>query len=69
MKNDYEFWNYYLKNISFKILQLCNKKDFVYVDFHIHSNYSSDGKQTIRDIIKKAQEKKLILLQLLIMIL
>lgn len=58
MKNDYEFWNYYLKNISFKILQLCNKKDFVYVDFHIHSNYSSDGKQTIRDIIKKAQEKK-----------
>ena len=57
MKNNYEFWNYYLKNISLKILQLCDNKDFVFVDFHIHSNYSSDGKQTIRDIIKKAREK------------
>lgn len=58
MENDYEFWNTYLKNISSKILRMCDERDYLYVDFHIHSNYSADGKQTVNDIIKKAIKKK-----------
>lgn len=57
MKNNYEFWEEYLLNLKKEIKKLCEKKDFLYIDFHIHSNYSSDGKQTIKKIIESTKSK------------
>lgn len=57
MENNYEFWNKYLKKIKNKILEICDSKKYIYIDFHIHSNYSSDGKQSINDILKSTREK------------
>jgi len=51
MYNDYEFWNDYLKKIYKQIEKLCNEKKELHIDMHIHSNYSADGKQTIKQII------------------
>lgn len=58
MINDYAFWNSYLKKIDDKIKELCNKKDELLIDFHIHSTYSADGKQSIKQIIESTNSKK-----------
>ena len=58
MKNDYEFWNNYLINLKKELLNLCNIKKEIYVDLHIHSNYSADGKQSINEIIESTKNKK-----------
>lgn len=52
MKNDYYFWKNYLDLIRDEISKLCDERDKLYIDLHIHSNYSADGKQTIGDIIR-----------------
>lgn len=57
MRNDYEFWEDYLKRIKKEILKLCDKKETLQIDLHIHSNYSSDGKQTIKQIIDSTHLK------------
>ena len=57
MKNDYFFWEKYLIDVKKAISELCDKKKNIYVDLHIHSNYSADGKQTINDIIKSTRNK------------
>ena len=57
MKNDYEFWEEYLKTIKEKIRKMCYEKDNMYIDFHIHSNFSADGKQSIKDIINNTKNK------------
>lgn len=57
MKNDYDFWETYLKTIKKKILKLCAEKETLQIDLHIHSNYSSDGQQTIKQIIASSQLK------------
>lgn len=58
MINNYAFWNSYLKKIEDKIKELCNKKDELLIDFHIHSIYSADGKQSIKQIIESTNSKK-----------
>lgn len=57
MKNNYEFWNEYLKKIRKTIIELCNQKENIYADMHIHSNYSADGNQSIKQIIESARRK------------
>lgn len=57
MQNDFNFWNEYLFKIKNRILELCNEKEYLYIDMHIHSIYSSDGKQSIIDIINTTKEK------------
>lgn len=57
MKNDFEFWEKYNKYIikRIKSLLLQNKK-YYYVDMHIHTKYSSDGFDSIKAKIKRAQK-------------
>lgn len=55
--NDYNFWNEYLEKINNKIIELCNIKEEIYIDMHIHSNYSADGKQSIKEIIETTMKK------------
>lgn len=57
MENNYAFWNEYLEKLNNKILDLCNRKEELYIDFHMHSNYSADGKQTIKQILDSTNKK------------
>lgn len=57
MQNNYEFWDQYLKIINKKIIELCKIKEEIYIDMHIHSNYSADGKQSIKEIIEATKRK------------
>ena len=57
MQNNYEFWAEYLKKIRKEILLLCKNKNDIYIDMHIHSNYSADGKQNIKQILESTKEK------------
>lgn len=54
--NDYNFWDKYLKNIKNDLMNLCSTKKYIYVDLHIHSNFSADSNQTISEIIKNTNE-------------
>lgn len=54
---DYDFWENYNKKIKKEILNLCNKKDKLKIDMHMHTNYSSDGKQTLSQIIENTANK------------
>ncbi len=49
--NNEEFWQEYLKQVKDKLKDLCSKKNQLQIDLHIHSNYSADGKDHIKDII------------------
>ena len=55
--NDYNFWEKYLNSLKLEIKKLCEEKEKIYVDLHIHSIYSSDGKQTIKEIIETTKNK------------
>ena len=55
--NDYKFWNEYLVKLKKEIKKLCAKKEKLYIDLHIHSNYSSDGKQSIKEILNTTKNK------------
>lgn len=62
--NNNKFWKKYNDYISQKIEELISKKqqseeDVVLCDFHIHSNHSSDGKQSLNDIINEAIKHKI----------
>lgn len=57
MENNYEFWNIYLSKIKDEIINLCKKKKELLIDLHIHSNYSADGKQSLKDIIESTKNK------------
>lgn len=57
MENSYNFWQKYLIKIKNKIIEMCANQEKFYVDFHIHSNYSSDGKQTIDEILNTTKAK------------
>lgn len=57
MENNYEFWKIYLSKIKDEIKKLCNKKKELLIDLHIHSNYSADGKQSLKDIIESTKSK------------
>ena len=56
--NDYEFWEKYNKQVKCKIKKLCRSKSELYIDLHIHSNYSADGKQNLMQILENAKAKK-----------
>ena len=57
MDNNYLFWESYLEKIKDKILELCLSKKELQIDFHIHSNHSADGKQTVKEIIETTKNK------------
>lgn len=53
--NNYDFWEEYLKRIKEKMKILCRSKKELYIDLHIHSNYSADGKQSIGQILESTR--------------
>ena len=57
MGNNYEFWENYLIKLKKEIKKICRLKDNLYIDFHLHSNYSADGKQSLSQIIESTKEK------------
>ena len=59
MKNDYIFWNEYLKKTIKKIEKMIREKDVIYTDFHMHSDYSADGKQSLTQIIERMIKLKM----------
>lgn len=54
--NNKEFWDNYLNNLKEEILKLKETKKEVYLDIHMHSNYSADGKQSIKEIMDNTKE-------------
>lgn len=50
----YLFWDKYLDDIILKIENLISNKKDIYCDFHIHSNYSIDSNQSLKEIIDRA---------------
>lgn len=59
MGNNYDYWQKYLESTIERIQKLIKTKDNIYTDFHIHSDYSSDGTQTLKQIIERAKKNKL----------
>lgn len=57
MENTYKFWNKYLEDLKIEINKLCEEKKELIVDLHIHSNYSADGKQTVKQILQSTRDK------------
>lgn len=53
----YEFWEGYNNKIKDEIIKLCKSKAKLRIDLHMHTNYSSDGKQTLDEIIKNTCDK------------
>lgn len=53
----YEFWEEYNNRIKNEIKSLCKKKEKLRIDLHMHTNYSSDGKQSLDEIIKNTYDK------------
>jgi GrpB-like predicted nucleotidyltransferase (UPF0157 family) len=56
MENNYIIWNEYLHDVQKKIEKLIDSKEKIYTDFHMHSDYSADGKQSLREIIKRTKD-------------
>lgn len=56
MENDLLFWEKYLNQILKKLENLLKKNEPILVDFHIHSNYSADSQQSLKEIINRTQE-------------
>ena len=59
VQNNYLFWNKYLHDVADQIENLIDTKEKILTDFHIHSDYSADGKQSLEEIIKRAKELKI----------
>ena len=51
MDEDFCWWSNYLTNTLNKIEGLIDNKKEIYADFHIHTDYSADGKQTLEEIL------------------
>lgn len=54
--NNYEFWNKYLKKLKEVIKNMYQEHTKLQIDLHIHSNYSADGKQSIKEIIESTNK-------------
>ena len=57
--NNKKFWTRYNDDVEKRVLELIEVKErdgegFALCDFHIHSNHSSDGKQSVEDIINES---------------
>ena len=59
MKNDYNFWDNYIKDTYKKLKTIVLKKDVIKIDFHIHSNYSADSEVSLNEIIARSIDLKL----------
>ena len=59
MENNYIFWNEYLKETLGKMKKMMQEKDVIYTDFHMHSDYSADGKQSLVQIIERMKNMKM----------
>lgn len=59
MENNYIFWNEYLKETLGKMKKMIQEKDVIYTDFHMHSDYSADGKQSLAQIIERMKNMKM----------
>lgn len=57
--NDIEFWKKYNEQIRNRIEKVIAEEEEVYMDLHIHSNHSTDGKQTLKEIINHTKKKEL----------
>ena len=62
MSNNFVFWKEYNANTINKILNLIDQQKrrnatYVFADFHMHSNMSSDGKQTLKEILENTKQK------------
>lgn len=55
--NNYEFWEKYLDELHKALKKLCQSKKELYIDLHIHSTYSQDGKQSIKEILDTTKSK------------
>lgn len=55
--NDINFWNQYNKKTKKRISELMERKEKIYVDLHMHSNYSTDGKQSLTEIIENTKQR------------
>lgn len=59
--NNEDFWDKYLESVKIKIFKLVERKKqnnekFLLCDLHIHSNHSSDGTQSLEEIICETQK-------------
>ncbi len=57
--NNKKFWTRYNDDVEKRVLELIEAKErdgegFALCDFHMHSNHSSDGKQSVEDIINES---------------
>lgn len=57
MDNNFKFWDTYLREIKKEITKLCKEKKELFIDLHIHSNYSADGVQSVAEIINSTNNK------------
>lgn len=57
MKNNYEFWDKYLKRLKRELARIFKENKEIYIDFHMHSNYSADGKQSVSQILESTKSK------------
>ena len=55
--NNFKFWEDYLIKLKEEIKKICQEKKELHIDLHIHSNYSSDGKQSIKEILNTTKNK------------
>ena len=57
--SSYEFWKQYIKDITKQLEKLLkSKKEYILADLHIHSNYSCDGMQTLKQNFNVLHQKK-----------
>ena len=54
-ENNYFFWKKYLMDMIKKLESLAREKEYIYIDLHMHSDYSIDSTQSLKQIIKKTQ--------------
>lgn len=56
--NDYIFWEKYLNDIRKRIDKLIQEQKDVTIDLHLHSTHSTDGAQTLKEIIEIARKNR-----------
>ena len=52
--NNYYFWKKYLLNVVSQLELLLRNREYIYLDLHMHSNYSIDSKQSLEELIEKS---------------
>ena len=55
-KNNYFFWKKYILNTISRLESLYTEKKDIYIDLHMHSDYSIDSNQSLKEIIDRTQK-------------